>query len=187
MSQKQISNMHVEQIKRHRKKPTVEVSASLVKKKIKEAEMTVKKSHAYILYECGHILDKEDDPGKVKYVGDENDPSRPQRGLRICPICWEKGIKSPLVTKYKKCGCGAEHIGKKVQPSLCCAACPSSRRAVKGNTPTHIKKANGRLADPNRCFCIHRGGCLTEYDGYAALPCKGCQKFREGPWVADPV
>lgn len=162
------------QVKRHRKKPKVEVSLFKVKKILREAKVKPIPGHAYILYECGHIYDYTDDPGVVKYSAGV------QRGSRSCPVCVSKvHISRALLTKYKKCPCGAEHVGKRIQASKCCASCTSSRRAAKGELTENLKRLNGHLADPSRALCIHREECLKVYYMYDAIPCKGCRRFKE--------
>lgn len=164
------------QIKRQRKKPTVEVSLARVKRMLRRARVKVEKGKSYIIYNCGHIYDAAEDPGIVTYFAGKN------RGLRSCPVC----ISQALLTKYKKCGCGAEHIGKRVQPSECCASCPAARRASGGNTPRHQHKRNAHRADPSRWNCIHRDGCMETYIDYDAIPCKGCRRYKAVEVVSDP-
>lgn len=176
------SVMETSQVKRHKKKPTVEIPVGIVRKMIKAAGITVQQEHAYHIYTCGHVLDKEDDEYTIKYM---NNIKGRSRGVRVCPICWANGeIKAQLLTKYKKCRCGAEHTSKKIQPSICCAACSASRRALKGETPKHEIYANGHKADPSRCFCIHKRECIEKYKHYETIPCKGCIRFKEkeGEW-----
>ena len=175
------NDVTLQQVKRHKDKPTVEISLGLVKRLIKKAGVKPERCKAYHLYTCGHVLNKEDDPITTKYIPDPNGHSR---AVRICPICWECGVKEQLLTKYKLCSCGAEHVGKKIQPSNCCAACSASRKAAKGETPLHEIYANEDQADPSRCFCIHRQECIMEYVKYDCIPCKNCKRFKEkeGMW-----
>lgn len=176
------ADVTIQQVKRHKNKPTVEISLDLVKELIKKAKVKVECCAAYHLYTCGHVLNKEDDERVTKYMPD---PEGHSRAVRICPICWEaSGIKEQLLTKYKLCSCGAEHVGKKIQPSNCCADCSASRKAIKGKTPLHEIHANEDHADPSRCFCIHRQECIKEYAKYECIPCKDCPRFeeKEGVW-----
>jgi hypothetical protein len=175
MDHKQVTGIEVTQVKRHRKKPRVEVPLTRVRRMLREANIKAEEGHAYILYKCGHVHDAREDPSIITYFAGTH------RGLRSCPVC----VSAALLTKYKKCGCGAEHIGKRVQPSKCCSACRSSRRVAKGETPKIEKIANSHLADPSRCFCIHRMECLTKYEDYDTVPCKRCKRFKEGEWVTD--
>ncbi len=183
MNQEKTAGMEIAQVKRHRKKPRVELSLSRVKSILRKAKVKVVNKHAYSIYSCGHVYDVKDDPGLVKYFENE------KRGLRCCPICYENAnsSKQALITKYKRCGCGAEHVSKRVQPSQCCASCASSRRAVKGEIPESQKRMNGHKLDITRCFCIHRDECLITYKDYDVVPCKGCMRFKEGPWMEDKV
>lgn len=169
--------MKTEQIKRHKRKPTVEVSVGLIRKMLKAAGIKPIPTHAYNIYSCGHIIDRDDDESIIKYM---NNLEGHSRGVRVCPICWKNGkVKSQLFTKYKKCNCGAEHTSKKIQPSDCCAVCSASRKALKGETPKHEIYNNGHMADPTKCFCIHRKECIVTYAKYEAIPCKKCGRFRE--------
>ena len=186
MKQKQTDEVELTQIKRHRKAGSeIKVSLTFVKQVLKQAKVQPVTTRSYNIYECGHVFDRDDDPapGIVKYISGIS--SNGGRGLRVCPVCWGKGQqKKRLVTKYKRCTCGAEHIGKHLQSSICCSSCTYARRALKGATPISVKRANGHLADPNRCFCIHRSECLIKYLKYEAVPCKGCRRFKEEPWVS---
>ena len=138
----------------------------------------VQQGKVYTFYTCGHVFEKENDKSIIKCTKDEKGQNRPQR---ICPICWENsGKKEPLLTKYKKCtSCGTEHIGKKLQESICCAKCSAARKALKGDDPDWELHANGDQADPSRCFCIHRRECIVKYARYETIPCKGCRRFKE--------
>ncbi len=80
-------------------------------------------------------------------------------------------------TQVKKSG--TEHIGKKLQESICCAKCSAARKALKGDDPDWELHANGDQADPSRCFCIHRRECIVKYARYETIPCKGCRRFKE--------
>lgn len=173
------SQGEMQQIEYHHKEPAIKITLTLVKKLLKKAKTLVEDGHAYHLYECGHVIDNNDDVRTIKYIKGHT------CGLRVCPICWENNkIKSKLLTKYKKCQCGAEHISLKIQPSTCCGSCSASRRALQGKTPNHELWNNGDKEDLSRCFCIHRRECLDEYRKYNVIPCKGCKKFKEkeGEW-----
>lgn len=186
MKQEQTDGTELTQIKRHRKKGSeIRVSLSFVKQVLRQAKIKPVTTNTYNIYECGHAFSKNDDPspGVVRYVSGVF--ANGGRGVRICPVCWERGQqKRRLVTKYKRCNCGAEHLGKHLQSSNCCSSCSSARRALKGATPKSVERANGHLADPDRCFCVHRSSCLIKYLDYEALPCKNCRRFKEEPWVS---
>lgn len=171
MMTKSVTSTH---FKQHRKEPKIELSLYKVKGLLRKAKIKPIPGHAYILYECGHIFDYNDDPGIVKYSAGV------QRGSRSCPICVSKThLARALLTKYKKCPCGAEHVGKRIQASKCCASCSSSRRAARGELTENLKRRNGHLEDPSRVLCIHRLECLDKYCMYEAIPCKGCRRFKE--------
>jgi hypothetical protein len=112
--------------------------------------------------------------------------SERNRAVRCCPECLEKSIKKEMLTKYKKCGCGAEHVGKRVQPSDCCASCPPVRKLSEKYRPKHTHKRNEEQADPTRYDCAKRDECLKTYFDYDALPCKGCKKYVSYSIVSDP-
>lgn len=173
----------VQQVKRHRKKPSVTVSVSLIKTLLKKAKIKEVQGTVYNFYSCGHVFAREDDKRTVKCSKNNKGQNRAQR---ICPICWENlGKKEQLIFKYKKCtSCGAVHIGKKLQESICCNRCSAARKAKKGEDPDWEIYSNGHLADPTRCFCIHRRKCIIKYDKYDTLPCKNCKQFKEkeGQW-----
>lgn len=173
------NDVEVQQVKRHKRKPTVEISLDLVKQMFKKAKIEVQTLHVYHLYSCGHVLDREDDTTVTKYIKGVS------RATRICPICWENtGTKHQLITKYKRCNCGAEHTSKKVQYSNCCAVCSASRRVARGETPDYELHSNKDQEDLDRCFCIHRKECIKTYAEYACIPCKNCDRFeeKEGCW-----
>lgn len=168
----------ITQVKRHRTQPKVRVSLTLVKRILKQANIKPETDRAYNIYECGHVFDNDTEQRVIKYFPGEGDQKN--RSKRICPVCWENfGKKYPLITKYKKCSCGAEHVSKRAQSSICCSSCSSTRKAAKGTVPNKVYKNNGHLADPSRCSCIHRDDCLTKYLDYEAIPCKGCRRYKE--------
>lgn len=173
----------VQQVKRHRKKQPVTISVSLAETLLKKAQIKKVQGTVYNFYRCGHIFTRQEDKGVIKCAKNNEGLNRAQR---ICPICWENlGKKEPLEFKYKICtSCGTKHVGKKLQESICCAKCSAARKAKKGEDPAWETYSNEHLADPTRCFCIHRKECITKYDKYNTLPCKGCRRFKEkeGQW-----
>jgi hypothetical protein len=130
---------------------------------------------AYTLYECGHVFNVEDDPAYVRWYASVG------RALRSCPLC----DKQRLLTKYKKCGCGEEQVGPKVQPSRCCTLCPPDRKVV--TVSPYAYRKNGHLVDINRGFCIHKNGCLTKFIDYVTVPCKGCLDYLVEQGAHDPL
>ena len=175
--------MEVQQVKRQKVEPKVKISKSLVKNMLKEAGIKVQNGVVYNFYACGHVFERQNEKSVIKCVRVNKGQYRSQR---ICPICWENlGKKEPLMTKYKKCAsCGTEHVGKKLQESVCCAQCSAGRKALKGEDPFWETHSNGHLADPSRCFCIHKKECIVKYADYEVIPCKGCRRFKEkeGEW-----
>ena len=159
------------------KKPSVEISLLKAKRLLKQAELNIEDGECYTIYSCGHVFDNRDDPQIITYYVGEN------RGIRSCPIC----INQKLLTKFKRCGCGAEHIGKRVQPSECCGKCPSVRKATGRDETLNAFKRNGHLADPDRVFCIYRSECLDIYRVYDAVPCKGCKQYKVHQGAHDGV
>ena len=178
-----MKKVHVKQVKRHCQEPTVKITMSLAKRLLKKAGIKPEQGTVYNFYNCGHIFRRDEDACLLKCMKNSKGDARSQR---ICPICWEKSKrKEPLITKYKRCtSCDAEHIGIKLQESICCAACSAARKAKKGEDPDWEIHDNEHLADPNRCYCIHRKECIAEYAKYATVPCKGCRRFKEkeGQW-----
>jgi len=130
--------------------------------------------NAYTLYECGHAFNVKDDPSRIQWYPATG-------GLRSCPICDHQR----LLVKYKRCGCGKEQVGPKVQSSKYCNHCPSDRKEVSVS-PLACRK-NSNLADPNRGFCIHRNECLIKYIDYDAVPCKNCDSYSVLQGVHDPL
>jgi len=130
---------------------------------------------AYTLYECGHSFNVDDDPSRIKWYAATG------RGLRSCPICDHQR----LLTKYKRCSCGVEQVGSKVQPSRYCNNCSAGRREVV-KSPLAYRK-NSHLADPDRGFCIHRNTCLTTFIDYDTVPCKDCDDFFVIQGEHDPL
>ncbi len=164
-------------IGRHTKKPTVEVSLSKIKNMIREKKVRVEVGKAYIIYSCGHVFDSEEDPQVPTYFADKG------RRLRSCPVC----VTEKLLTKYKKCGCGAERISKRIVPSNCCASCPATRRALGTSTTKNAHKHNSDQADPERYFCVYREKCLDKYIEHDTIPCKDCKRYREGKVTDDII
>lgn len=171
--------MVVTPVKHHRDKAKVRISLTLVKRMFKQAGIKPESDHAYNIYECGHIIDNDEDARVIKYFPEF--AKQKNRSKRICPICWENlGEKHPLITKYKRCSCGAEHVSLRAQASVCCSSCSSSRRAARGDLPNSIDKHNDHLADPDRSYsCIHHDECVMKYIEYDAIPCKKCRRFTE--------
>jgi len=157
----------VQKRRRGTPKPTVEISRYKAKQLIKKAEIKVEEGECYVIYNCGHVFDNRDDPQITTYYIGEN------RTVRSCPICQNQ----KLVTKYKLCGCGAEHTGKRVQPSPFCFKCSPLRRSTGRTERLDAHLRNGHLADHTRGFCIHRSDCLKTYLAHDCVPCKGCKQY----------
>lgn len=139
------------------------VTSQTAHKLVHESNIKTRKGTVYLFYACGHIFKLHNDPNVTKHLLSSDG----KRGVRrICPYCWQEyKERRPLLTKYKRClNCGAEHFGKCVQKSKRCSECAE-------------KSATGRL-DLDRTKCIHRKKCLTVYDAYKVLPCKGCTDFE---------
>ena len=156
----------------------VEVSLTKVVSYLEKADIEVEKGQSYNLYECGHVFTHQEDlPQHIHYYKDDD------RAIRSCPICGDK----KLLTKYKKCTCGTEHVGKRVQPSQCCADCPTVLRNSGKERTASQKKHNGHLVDIERCFCARRDECLKFYWDYDTTPCLGCGGFIQGTGEHEPV
>ncbi len=147
----------------------VEVSLKKVVSYMEKSDIPVKAGQSYNLYACGHIFSHEEDlPQTIHYYKHDN------KTFRSCPICGDQ----KLITKYKKCTCGTEHIGKRVQPSQCCASCPTVLRNAGKIRAVSYKKRNEHLADPDRCFCTRRDICSEWYLDYATIPCLNCGGYE---------
>jgi len=155
-------------------KSTVGVTLKKVKSYIDNAHIKITEGEAYNVYHCGHVFTTPDDyPHTITYYKDKD------RGIRSCPICKNE----QLVTKYKLCGCGAEHIGKRTQPSNCCASCPTIRRNVGYSRIQNMKKRNSAMSDPERWNCKRKPICREMYSelDYDAVPCKNCGGYEIQP------
>ena len=143
---------------------------------IQQADIQIIPGQAYTIYECGHVFEIEKDPQTLTFYRTQN------REIRSCPLC----KNAMLITKYKQCGCGAEHIGKRVVSSVCCGQCPTERRP--NAAPLKLKHLrNAHLADPERCFCIHRAVCMEKYIDYDTIPCKDCLNYQPDHGRHDPI
>jgi len=158
-------------------KPTVEISVEKAKQIIHRAKITVKEGEVYAIYHCGHVFANSEDPQILTYYMGEN------RSIRSCPIC----VSQKLVTKYKLCGCGAEHLGKRVQPSYCCSKCSSLRKTTGRNERLDEYKRNMHLYDPTRLHCVYRAECLDTYREYDTIPCKDCPRYILKQGNRDPI
>ena len=158
----------VQKKKRSVKRPAVEISLYRAKQFIRKSEIKIEIGECYVIYECGYVCNNKDYPQTITYYSKEN------RGIRSCPLC----CTSKLLTKYKICICGAEHIGKRVQASTYCSSCSSLRKATGRVETLDAYKHNEHLADPSRYDCIYRNECLFQYFTYDTLPCKNCLKYK---------
>jgi hypothetical protein len=149
-------------------KPTVTISVAKARQLIRKAGLTVEEGKAYVIYDCGHVFENSKDPQILTYYLGEN------RSIRSCPIC----VTRKLITKYKLCGCGAEHLGKRVQPSKCCSQCSSLRKATGREIRLDAYKRNSHLMDASRWNCVHWDICRDKYLEYDAVPCKGCNRYQ---------
>ena len=169
----------LKKVGRHTTAPTVEITLGKAKRFIKKEKIEVVEGEAYAVYDCGHVFNIKDDPRIQTYY-----PNEGEKGLsvRSCPVC----VTEKLMTKYKLCGCGAEHASKRVQPSKCCDRCAAGRRAQRP-----VKHAlylrNGHTSDPSRCYCVHRDECIMTYIEYDAIPCKNCRRFKVKQGGHDPI
>lgn len=156
----------------------IEVSLKRVKSYLQDAEIEIEKGQSYNIYTCGHVFSNTDDlPQTIHYY------KKDDRAVRSCPTCGNK----KLLTKYKKCTCGTEQTGKRVQPSQCCASCPTVLRNSGKVRIKSYKKRNGYAADPERCYCLRRDVCREEYEYYQTTPCKNCGGFIQGQGNVDPI
>ena len=164
----QMNDIMAKLVNKKHNKSKLKISLTLAKKIIRRAKIKIQEGHSYLIYECGHVYDYVDDTAYIVYNAGL------RRAARCCPVC----VSKALITKYKKCSCGAEHVGKRVQSSICCAACSSVRRAAKGEVTLNQLKRNSHLADSSRYMCIHRKQCLDLYCVYDTIPCKGCKRYQ---------
>ena len=147
-----------------------------IRRNLKKAKINPEEGEAYSIYTCGHIfLAKEENP-IVTYYKKEN------RAIRSCPKC----ITTQLVTKYKKCGCGREHEGIRVQSSQCCAYCPSDRRNTDEKSH-QWNYENDHLVDDSRIWCERRDVCMIGFQYHNSVPCKNCGGFLCGSGNNDPL
>jgi hypothetical protein len=123
--------------------------------------------HAYNFYDCGCIIDKADDSNRVKFF------SECKTKNRSCPTHIAR-----LHIKYKQCKCGHEAIGMRIIESKGCTRCPQTGNFKKSMKTR--KERNGDQQDPGRCDCEHYLSCLTDYIGFDAVPCKGCENYKPG-------
>jgi len=126
-----------------------------------------------IFYACGNITSLNSDPAICKYF--------PETGVknRSCPVCENY---SALLTKFKKCTCGATYIGKRVQSSVSCARCANYNSPKKAKI-IKIKKSKytaGDQTDPERWDCTEREHCMDNYKDprNRSIPCKGCLFYK---------
>ena len=156
----------------------IEVTLEKVQGYVDHAIADIADGETYNVYHCGHVfIETDDTPQTIKYYSKEN------RGIRSCPECGD----SQLITKYKQCGCGAEYIGKRIKTSQCCASCPTSRRNVGPARAAAMKRQNGHLSDPDRCYCERRPVCEKIYVNHKAIPCLNCGGYKPGQVNADPL
>lgn len=122
---------------------------------------------AYFLYECGHSYSAADDPARMLKYGPN------YKAIRSCPKCKRKKV----LVKYKRCNCGIEQTGLKVQSSKYCSSCSFVKQQLQKLSKKGKARRNKHLIDESRIHCIHRNTCLTKYFDYEVVPCKGCPDY----------
>jgi len=134
------------------------------------SDIEVEDGELYNLYKCGHIFNSDDDEGKTMYR------TETRLANRTCPVCVHF---QPLLIKYKRCGCGAEHIGYNQPKSLCCNKCPSARKTKMKAMHPSKSYYNKKLEDTTRWNCEKRDDCLKKYaKRYQTIPCKDCESYK---------
>ena len=130
----------------------------------------------YNLYECGCVIRNDEDPQIYFHLESTR--------LRGCPH-----HKKRLLNKYKKCPCGREYLGKRLQLSQGCRECHNSyeyQKYYNENGPIFKEMRNSGKSDPSRWNCAHRDKCIVEFMKYDAIPCKGCEKYNPVSLDIDP-
>jgi len=134
---------------------------------VKKTGVKIMPGEAYNLYECGCLINHEDDIASFAYY--------PVLGYvnRTCP----NHKPFAIVSKYKICGlCGTERYSTRVKASYKCANCYGVKNDKK--IPDKILR-NKKLGDPSRGDCKNRSECGWKYIEYAAIPCKKCARYEK--------
>ena len=130
----------------------------------------------YSIYACGCVLtDAEDPVMSVPYkriVKPLSNISKNSKKIRCCPIHFGQ-----LISKFRQCSCEYETLfwGKRVRAVDHCRKC----KYKKENAGKIVgRRKYNHLADPKRrSSCVHRNECLTKYDKFETIPCKGCDRY----------
>ena len=153
----------------------MKMTVAKARKMLEDKGVTPIGGHAYNIYECGCVFDNTEDPNILAYF------SESKLMNRSCPM----HKPSALLIKYKKCNCGFENIGLRLQSSDGCKICAKATR--RKSDGSRVKYQNAHSADPGRWACVHREECFKKYIKYEALPCKGCKDYQLGAGNVDPL
>ena len=150
-----------------------------IHQKLKKAGIEIQIGEAYNFYDCGCIINNKIDKNRLKHNYESH-----QR-VRCCPDCDGKGVGF-LITKYKKCQCGAEFNSKGAHASVYCSKCPNSLRSKgifkkKEKEPLlkldFQQKSNGDFQDSERWNCFFRDNCVWYYRVHDTVPCLNCELY----------
>ena len=114
----------------------------------------------------------------------KNDNSRVENRKTVCDDCGAVivfcGMGGRIPVRCKACQ-------KEYRKEQNRANNYSKSEESKKNYGQKLKLRNGKLADPERWDCAHRRDCLTLWDRYDAVPCKGCKKYKSESLIIDGI
>lgn len=142
---------------------------------IEVSGIKIETTKVFNIYECGCVFENGADPIKMAYFPETRITNR------TCLI----HRPTSLHIKYKRCQCGFENTGKRLQESIGCGKCKNENKIEKMKDLR--RRQNLHLKDVNRCDCAEYLDCLDKYLDCDCIPCKKCKKYHIGSANIDPL